>query len=53
LTFVSSATTCDRLHHATIDGVTWISNSLPCLMQHIGATIDPTFDRYYHFFSGQ
>ena len=50
ITFVSSASTVDRLHHAQVNGVTWISNSLPCLMNHIGAQIDPTHDRYYHFF---
>src|SRR4051812_33045430 len=45
ITFVSSGSTCDRLHWAQVDGVTWISNSLPCLMSSIGATIDGTHDR--------
>ena len=50
VTFVSPGSTCDRLHWAEVHGVTWISNSLPCLMNNIGATVDPTHDRYYHFF---
>jgi hypothetical protein len=50
ITFVTSGSTCDRLHWIEIDGATWISNSLPCLMTSIGATVDPTFDRYYQFF---
>src|SRR5438874_2538696 len=36
VTFVSPGSTCDRLHWAEVDGVTWISNSLPCLMKNIG-----------------
>src|SRR5581483_8814668 len=50
LTFVSSGSTCDRLHWIEVDGASWISNSLPCLMQSVGASIDVTFDRYYQFF---
>jgi hypothetical protein len=49
-TFVSSGATVDRLVWAESDGQTWVSNSLACLLQHLGASLDPTDTRYYIFF---
>lgn len=44
--FVSPATTVSRLHSfVTPDGV-WVSNSLPCLMAAVGASVDPIYPRY-------
>ena len=37
--FVSSGTTVDRLQHAEIDGKTWISNSLACLVAMSGVKV--------------
>lgn len=44
--FVSSGSTCDRIHSIIHDGCTWVSNSLPCLLSGIGADVDPTFPSY-------
>ncbi len=50
ITFVSAGSTVDRLVWAEQDGATFISNSLACLMQRLGAMLDPTFARYQQFF---
>lgn len=49
-TFVSSASTVDRLQTlGTPDGV-WVSNSLACLLAASGATVDPLYPRYFEDF---
>jgi hypothetical protein len=50
LTFVSSASTVDRLLWANHGNEILVSNSLACLMQHLDASVDPTFARYQQFF---
>ena len=47
VTFVSSGSTVDRLQTAAARGALWVSNSLPCLMQALGARVDPAYDRFY------
>ena len=48
--FVSSGTTVDRLQHAEIDGKTWISNSLACLVAMSGVKVPVDYERYPEFF---
>lgn len=48
-TFVSSATTVDRLQHTTGD-LTWVSNSLPCLLEAEAAQLDPGFRGWLEWF---
>jgi hypothetical protein len=50
LTFVSPATTVDRLQYLRDAGGAWVSNSLPCLLAAAGGEPDPTYDDYFHFF---
>ncbi len=44
--FVSSGSTVDRLHHVQVGDVTWISNSLCCLL----AAVDGVLDSRYRFY---
>ena len=48
--FVSSGSTVDRLQHAEIDGKTWISNSLACLVAVSGVKVAKDYQRYPEFF---
>ena len=50
VTFTSSASTVDRLHHLSVDGAIWVSNSLACLLAGVGAVPDPTYSGYYRDF---
>jgi hypothetical protein len=45
--FVSSATTVERLHSLTVDGQTWVSNSLACLLTAVDAVVDPDYSGYF------
>jgi hypothetical protein len=45
--FVSSGSTVDRLQSIDSGGSSWVSNSLPCLLRGVGATLDPTYAGYY------
>jgi len=45
--FVSSGSTVDRLQSIDALDATWVSNSLPCLLGSVGATIDPTYPGYF------
>src|SRR5712691_347496 len=47
VTFVSSASTVDRLHSHEAAGTVWVANSLVCLLVAIGADVDPTYAGYY------
>ena len=46
LTFVSSATTIDRLHTIRHGGASFVSNSLVCLVAWLGLDFDPTWSGY-------
>ncbi len=50
LRFVSAGSTLDRLHSARAGGHVHVSNSLPCLLQALGAHVDPTYARYFEDF---
>jgi hypothetical protein len=50
LTFVSSGTTVDRLQYLRAAEVTWVSNSLPCLLAAAAAVPDPTWLGYFALF---
>jgi len=46
VSFVSSATTVDRLHSfETVDAI-WVSNSLACLLAALGEALDPRYHAY-------
>jgi hypothetical protein len=45
--FVSSGSTVDRLHAAEVAETRWVSNSLPCLIAALDASVDPSYGRYY------
>ncbi len=47
LTFVSSGSTCDRLHHIQIENICYVSNSLVCLAAVLGLEFDPWYPGYY------
>ncbi len=47
VTFVSSGSTVDRLQSVFRLGHAWISNSLPCLVEALGADLDPSYPGYY------
>jgi hypothetical protein len=47
VTFVSAGSTVDRLQSVSGQGASWISNSLPCLLEAVGAEVDPTYPGYY------
>lgn len=48
--FVSAGSTVDRLQWAIHDNRTFISNSLPCLLEGVGAVLDPSFGGYGELF---
>lgn len=50
VTFVSSGTTVDRLHSLECEHGVLVSNSLPCLLESAGATVDPAYSGYYYDF---
>lgn len=50
LTFVSAASTVDRLHSLEVDGRVYVSNSLACLLAAAGASVAPGYTRYYRDF---
>ncbi len=47
VTFVSSGSTVDRLHSLQSEACTWVSNSLPCLLSAVGASLDPSYPHYF------
>ena len=47
LCFVSSASTLDRLVCIESHGTQYVSNSLPCLLNAVDATVDPTYLNYH------
>lgn len=49
-TFVSSASTVDRLHSLETAASIWISNSLACLLAGANADVDPGYPRYFQDF---
>ncbi len=49
-TFVSSASTVDRLHSLEASDACWVSNSLVCLLAAAGAEVDPTYPAYFNDF---
>ena len=49
-TFVSSASTVDRLQTLEAPDGTWVSNSLACLLAAARATVDPLYPRYFEDF---
>lgn len=50
VTFVSAASTLDRLHSIRVGDAWWISNSLPCLLAALEAEVDPTYPDYTYDF---
>ena len=46
LTFVSSCAPMDRLHHISVGGIYFVSNSLACLMSQSRSEIDPTYSSF-------
>ncbi|MEO6256244.1 MAG: hypothetical protein ABIO69_05490 [Sphingomicrobium sp.] len=50
VTFVSAGAPIDRLQFAVRDKVTFVSNSLACLLEGINARFDPDFHGYDEFF---
>lgn len=50
IVFVSAGSTVDRLQVAVRGEHTFISNSLPCLLEAIGARLHPAFRGYVEFF---
>jgi hypothetical protein len=44
--FVSSGSTLDRLHSFERNGEVYVSNSLPCLLVAVGASLSPSYPRY-------
>lgn len=49
-TFVSSASTVDRLQALDLPDGRWVSNSLACLLTATAATVDPLYPRYFEDF---
>jgi len=49
-TFVSSASTVDRLHSLELSDGVWVSNSLACLLASARARVDPLYPRYFEDF---
>jgi hypothetical protein len=47
LVFVSSGSTVDRLNSLEEKDVTWVSNSLSCLLAAVEARVDPSFPTYF------
>lgn len=48
--FVSAGSTVDRLQYAVRGEAAFISNSLACLLEAVGARLDPNFRGYDEFF---
>ena len=48
MVFVSSGNTVDRLLWIRDGERIWLSNSLPCLLAAVDATVDPTYRHYFH-----
>ena len=48
--FVPAGATVDRLQFAELDGVTWVSNSMACLLAETGIEVDAAYGRYFDFF---
>ena len=48
--FAASGTTLDRLQSFEAAGRAWVSNSLPCLLAAVGASVDPSYARYFEDF---
>lgn len=48
--FVAAGATVDRLQFLEIGDVTWVSNSLACLLASTDVTVDTAYDRYFDFF---
>jgi len=46
-TFVSSASTVDRVHALETASGAWVSNSLACLIAATRASVDPLYPRYF------
>lgn len=44
--FVSSGSTVDRLHSFQRSGEVFVSNSLPCLLVAVSASLNPSYPRY-------
>ncbi len=49
--FVSSGSTVDRLHVISKKGRSYVSNSLPCILQATDAVLDPAYRGYVDFFT--
>jgi hypothetical protein len=49
--FVAPGNTVDRILSLQTPDALWVSNSLPCLLGVSGATLDPTYSRYYEDFT--
>ena len=50
VTWVSAASTVDRLHWLERTGEVWLSNSLACLLAATGGVPDPTYTAYFEDF---
>jgi hypothetical protein len=50
LTFVSSATTVERLHSLQADGRVYVSNSLACLLAAVDGRVAPNYNGYFRDF---
>jgi hypothetical protein len=50
LTFVSSATTVDRLHSLSFNGRFFVSNSLACLLAVVNGRVAPDYEGYFRDF---
>jgi hypothetical protein len=50
VSFISSGSTCDRLHSLQLGDSIWVSNSLACLLSTSGASLDPADSGYATFF---
>ena len=48
--FVASGSTADRLHSLKTDAGVCVSNSLPCLLAEVEATVDPCYEGYIEDF---
>lgn len=51
IVFVAPGNTVDRILSLQTPNALWVSNSLPCLLAVSGATLDPTYPRYYEDFT--
>jgi len=49
--FVTAGTTVDRVQLLDAGDAVWLSNSLPCLVAAVNATLDPTYPNYFGDFS--